>query len=63
MTWLKFVNKFICQWFFIRLTKHLNFDTKEIRYSIQYWIVPTTGWNTNFKYIGKNSPKFFYLSK
>lgn len=31
-------------------------------YSIQYWILPFTGWNTEFKYIGKSSPKYLKIT-
>lgn len=31
-------------------------------YSIQYWIVPTTGWNSDYKYIN-GKPKFFRITK
>jgi hypothetical protein len=30
-------------------------------YSFQYFVIPTTGWNTDFKYLGKR--KFFKLTK
>ena len=81
MTKLKFVNKFIFQWFFIRLTRHIQtkitdynlvgFDvllnnnglssqgvgslskTSTEWFSIQGFIVPNTGWNTDYKRIGK----------
>lgn len=65
MTFTKFINKFILQWFFIRLTKHLKKDdngnyTIIDRWSLQYWIKPLTGWNSDYKYIGQG-PKFLYL--
>lgn len=81
MTKLKFINKFILQWFFIRLTKCIKKVDKVDKYlsctscdtmrdggvsargfgkfteyywySIQGFIVPTTGWNSDFKIIGK----------
>ncbi len=67
MTLLKFINLFILQWFFIRLTKHLDKDingnyTKIIAYSIHYWIIPLTGWDSDFKYINNND-KFLYIYK
>lgn len=77
MTKLYFLNYFILQLFFIRLTRHtqkvkylyidygLNSCVKfrfEKWYSIQYWVIPFTGWNTDFKYLnGKAS--FLPLSK
>ncbi len=62
MTWLKFINVFVLQLFFVRLTycergKYLgslygNY-TMQKWYSLQYFIVPFTGWNSKFKYLGK----------
>lgn len=85
MTKLKFLNKFILQWFFVRLTrvqekiacvdKIISYDimpdgslsarsiglTQTFQwYSLQYFVVPTTGWNTDFKYLGER--KFFVLT-
>ena len=31
-------------------------------YSIQYWILPLSGWGSNFVYLNKN-PKFIKLTK
>lgn len=61
MTILKFINMFLLQWFFVRLTKH--YDSKRVLtyFSIQGFIMPTTGWNSEFKYISKG-PKFFRLT-
>lgn len=30
-------------------------------YSIQFWILPTTGWNKNFVYLSKE-PRFFRIT-
>ena len=88
MTWLKFLNVYFFQWFFVRLTKHIdrdvvidyqllswdimhdgNISARGIGdkvtlqwYSIQNFIIPTTGWSTNYKYIGKG-PKFLRITK
>lgn len=66
MTFTKFVNVFILQWFFIRLTKHMKKDDKGNytiieKWSFQYWIVPLTGWWSNLIYLSKK-PKFLYIS-
>jgi len=66
MTLTKFLNVFILQLFFIRLTKHMDKDplgeyTIIKAVSLQYWVVPFTGWWSNFKYIGVG-PKFRYLT-
>jgi hypothetical protein len=87
MSWLKFVNVFFCQWFFIRLAKcqekrvvtfnvqsyDLTPDgissrgTGEVKvfqwYSLMFWVVPTTGWGNDYKYIGKKSPRYLKLTK
>lgn len=88
MTKLFFLNYFILQLFFIRLTRNTqrvidDIDIHEVSllrdggcgiggvirkshveqwFSIQYWVIPFTGWNTDFKYLnGKAS--FLPLSK
>lgn len=61
MTFLKFINMFFFQWFFVRLTKHYDSRRVLMFYSIQGFIWPTTGWNSDYKYIG-NGPKFFRLT-
>lgn len=85
MTKLEFVNKFILQLFFVRLTrcreiKDVYTPLNEISviqpnadgyfwpisnfkkvtsqwYSIMFWVVPFTGWNSKFKFIGKQQLK------
>ena len=32
-------------------------------YSIQYWILPFSGWGNNFHYIGKKSPRYWRITK
>jgi len=66
MTFTKFVNVFVLQWLFIRLTKQMGKDkqgnyTVIERWSLQYWIMPLTGWWGDFKYLNKK-PKFWYLT-
>jgi len=86
MTKLYFVNRFILQFFFIRLTRHIehiihNYEVIEISqvnggglsingkaeiknqqwYSIQYFVIPFTGWTTDFRYI--NGKHFLPLTK
>ena len=56
MSLLKFVNMFLLQWFFIRLAKEIDTDTKEIvRWVILKWIIPCTGWKRDYKFIGKEN--------
>lgn len=82
MTKLEFVNKFIFQLFFARLTRcqeriidKVDFYETSITpdgfgwggnvreshieqwYSIMFWVVPFTGWNSKFKFIGKQQLK------
>ena len=59
MTWLKALNVFILQWFFIRLAKIVATDVIEnkstiVGWTILKWIVPLTGWRSDYIYIGKN---------
>lgn len=64
MSKLEIINKFFFQLFFIRLTKHLKYDKDNnltrSGWSFMYWVIPFTGWSSNFKYIGKQA-KFLYL--
>lgn len=64
ITFLLLVNVFL-QLLFIRLTKHYDFMSNgelRRRWSLQYWVLPFTGWQTEFKWIG-GKPKYFYLTK
>lgn len=90
MTKLYFINRFVLQWFFIRLTRNeervikkirlvefsqmldgsfsmwVDYDEKDVDvmewFSIQYWVIPRTGWETDFKYL-KGGPKFLDITK
>ncbi len=54
MTWLYLVNVIIFQWFFVRLTKMVDKDTKKVlAWGFQGFVVPLTGWSTKFIYISK----------
>lgn len=54
MTSLEFVNKFLFQWFFVRLTIVKNSKTNDkLYYALMGWITPLTGWSGNYKYINK----------
>lgn len=59
MTWLKFINVFILQFFFIRLQKTVHNDGR-IEYAIIRWIWPFTGWFTDYIYIFKRKEKVKY---
>lgn len=52
MTPLKFVNVFLFQLFFVRLTKCTDNETNESWYAIQGFIVPFTGWYGDFMFLG-----------
>jgi len=54
VTWLEFLNKFILQWFFIRLAKVVDEDGDIIFWTILKWIIPCTGWGAPYKYLGKS---------
>jgi len=65
MSFIELINIVLLQWFFVRLTKHFkkNHDGKYTKFdsiSLQYWVVPMSGWTNKFKYLNKN-PRFFYL--
>jgi hypothetical protein len=32
-------------------------------YSIQYWMLPLTGWKCNYIYLGKKSPRYWQITK
>lgn len=63
MSWAGYLNLFVLQFFFIRLTRHKATPvTRDIAVSIQYWVVPFTGWLSPFKFVGnKNRPRFKYI--
>jgi hypothetical protein len=44
MSWLKFLNMFILQWFFIRLARIVNDNGDTEGFTVIKWIVPGTGW-------------------
>lgn len=60
-TWLGWLNKIILQWFFVRLTEIVTRDKNDIEikseWSLDYWIVPTTGWGNDYKFIGGEPKK------
>jgi hypothetical protein len=60
-TWLFYLNYYLLQFFFVRLTLHTAFDLRW--WSIQYWIKPLTGWKDDFKYVGKSYPRFLVISR
>ena len=43
------INKFIVQWFFIRICKFLDDSDKITHYGIIFPIVPLTGWGKPYK--------------
>lgn len=65
MTKLQLTN-YLLQIFFIRLTRCLKADSPGVsinkkykqRWAIKYWVVPFTGWISDFKFIGKEGMLF-----
>ena len=49
-TWVGMLNIVILQWFFIRLSYGDN-------WRILYWILPITGWFSNYVYLNKRDSK------
>ncbi len=66
VSWLGLLNKLLFQWFFVRLTRCQERGVGETKtyqwYSFQYWILPLTGWKSDFVYLNKK-PKFIRVSK
>lgn len=52
MSKIKILNVFILQLFFIRLCYTLDDNNKKM-YGFLYFVVPFTGWGSNYKTIGK----------
>lgn len=67
MSKLEIINKILLQWFFVRLTRCsdnliIEYDLyglkkihgKKVRiwYSLMGWVIPTSGWNSDYKYLG-----------
>lgn len=50
-TWLGWLNKLILQWLFIRLAEELHGDSHN-QWVILRWVWPTTGWTTDYKFVG-----------
>jgi len=54
MTWLGLLNSVILQWFFVRLAKIVDTETKVIvGWDLLRWIVPLTGWWSDYRYVGR----------
>ena len=57
--WLGPLNMYALQWFFIRLIAICETDKKTgkplrvIRFDVMRWVVPLTGWRSNYKFVGK----------
>ena len=47
------ITNYLLQIFFIRLAYCRDIETNETWYSIMYWIIPFSGWNTDYIVIGK----------
>ena len=53
ISWIGLLNFLVLQWFFIRFAKVLE-DGEMIGFLILRWIVPLTGWWSDYIFIGKN---------
>jgi len=53
-TWLKFLNFFVLQWFFVRLQRVAIAKTNEIiGYDWLLGVVPLTGWWSDYIFLGQ----------
>jgi hypothetical protein len=52
-TWVGWLNILILQWFFVRLQRTTE-PLRPDKFNLLKWIYPTTGWNTDYKFLGKN---------
>ena len=51
-TWLFYLNYLILQWFFIRLARKIDKNTgNQIGWTVLKFVVPMSGWNTDYKFI------------
>ncbi len=54
MTWLEFLNRFILQWFFIRLFRVADTERpNEQNLRLGGWIEPLSGWDDDYKWHGR----------
>ena len=57
MTILGILNRVIFQWFFFRVAKIIDTDTKNtLGYTVIKWVYPLSGWKTDYRYI--NTQRF-----
>lgn len=65
MTWLRFVNYYILQWFCIRLAKVVDTDGphkgKITGWQILYPIHPISGWRNEYRYLWGNGMRWVTL--
>lgn len=54
-SWLFWVNFLGFQWFFIRLCQHVNDEGQTVRWSFVRWVIPITGWWTDYIYWPHNA--------
>lgn len=53
MTKLGFLNRFLLQFFFIRLARKIDDNGKQIGYTVVKWVVPFTGWKSDYIFISR----------
>lgn len=52
-TWLGWLNLLLLQWFFLRLIEIVDASRNHYKWRLFFGIVPTTGWNTKYKFVWK----------
>lgn len=64
---LAIFNFLIAQWFFVRLARvgevYSNDNFQQTGWSITKWILPLTGWWSDYKYIFKSKKKYIFEFK
>lgn len=52
MTLQDILNRFLFQWFFIRIVKGYRPWFHGSKWGVMYWVVPTTGYGNVYRYVG-----------
>lgn len=55
MSWLGNVNYYVFQWFFFRLAKEIDPQTKKTKRWLLIFVWPRTGWENDYRYWWKPS--------
>lgn len=62
-SWLGLLNRILLQWFFIRLQASIDVYPEITGFQLIGFIIPTTGWSTGYKYVGKEFEKTVWKQK